>query len=133
MKLPLRFKVGGLDFLIPKEHIGGYNKMVWEIEKANRENPPSKGEWQAGSLKTWHINLLASLDELGVMPKRFFDRPVVAGSYWFNWANLISDAKYKIGYGRPEKDGGVNYIDVDTGTPQSFFLTNWPSMVGKDF
>lgn len=125
MKRPLRFKVGKYEFLIPEIHVGGYEKIAEEVEKANKQNPPSWGTWQPGSLNNGHINLLASLDELGVMPKGFFDRPVVSGSFWFNWYKGFSDANYRLGFGRPEKNGRTNFIEVDPSTRHSLFLTNW--------
>lgn len=136
MKSSIRFSIGSLDFLIPKnyeDYVGSYADIAEAVKKANKENPPSKGRWEAGSLNPKHINFLASLDDLGVMPKNFFDQPIVSGSYWFNWLKEISEAKYRIAFGKPDKEGRETFIYVNPSTPQSFFLTNWPSEVRKDF
>lgn len=132
MKRPLRFKFDGVEFLIPKENTGGYDKMKEEVIKASKENPLPKGNWNAGSLDASHINLLSELEDLGVLPRGFFMLPVVSGSYWYNWNKRgITYPEYRLGYGKPER-GEMRYHEIEPHEKHMFFLTNWESRYRRE-
>ena len=129
MKLPLRFKIGDLEFLIPENYQGAYIRMQEAAERADITAPPSKGDWLAGSINPNDILWLSELHDLGVLPNDFFDYPVVSGSFWYNWSKGEADKETKkvLGYVKPRPESPYRLDNTKYNSLQSFFLTNWAS------
>jgi hypothetical protein len=127
-KRDIKFNIGKREYLFPREQGLTYPQMEELMNRANRENPPKRGIWDVGIPEIYDAKLLAELHDLGVLPPRFYDYPVVSGAFFNTWIN--DERKMKgnsyVGWLKPIRDemwSWVTSVEPDQG--HGVFLTNW--------
>ncbi len=126
----LRFKVGGRDFFIPADAAGNYEEAE-EMTDAllAKGDKPEQGVWLPGGWSK-DVEILAHLQDLGVLGPDFFSLPVIAGSFWYVWDKNL-DGKSReddaeiLGYVRSPDSGRVFGTYVTAGQRQRLYFTNW--------
>ncbi len=127
----LRFKVGEREFLIPADASGNYQKAS-EMTDALLEkgDKPEQGVWLPGGVFGEEIRMISQLHDLGVIPENFFELPIIAGSFWYQWEKNIDGINDNpkqewLAFGKPQVNGRQNFIYVDPTQTQRIYFTNW--------
>lgn len=127
MKKALKFKIGKMEYLFPREQGLTYQEMEDLVSLTNRENPPKRGVWEVGSPDINEASLLAELHDLGLLPLGFYDYPIVSGSFFESWKKKTGLKTY-VGWLKPFNDQMWTWVtSVLPEDRQGVYFTNWRS------
>ena len=133
-KKDLRFAVGEREFFIPAFNVSAnYEEAATMVDEMIEMGiKPKKGIWLPGSFASREMNILVELKDLGVLSPDFFKRPVLSGSFWYQWDKNIDGWKTNLkqrflAWVLNPVTGNIMGEWVRSDQQQRIFFTNWTS------